>query len=145
MNDLNYVVIVECAIELNGRFLIIKHPDYKEAGGLLAFPGGKVELKDHNTNGSSNVMLNAVKREIFEEVGINLLDPIRYVTSNHFKSGNGSECLILVFHCILDQINPTVNPSTREVSEYYWLTSEEINQAPNSPTWLKEYLSCVNE
>jgi len=90
-------------------------------------------------------MLNAVKREIFEEVGINLLDPIRYVTSNHFKSGNGSECLILVFHCILDQINPTVNPSTREVSEYYWLTSEEINQAPNSPTWLKEYLSCVNE
>lgn len=141
MSDLNYVVIVECALELNGRFLIIKRPDDKEAGGLLAFPGGKVELADQNNNGSRDIMFNAVKREIFEEVGINILDPVRYVVSNHFKSIKGSECLILVFHCVLDKTNPTVNPSAREVSEYYWLTSEEINRAPNSPGWLKDYLS----
>ncbi|MDP3641252.1 MAG: NUDIX domain-containing protein, partial [Alphaproteobacteria bacterium] len=103
MQNLNYVVIVECALELNGRFLIIKRPDDKEAGGLLAFPGGKVELEDHNTDGSRDIILNAVKREIFEEVGIKLLDPIQYVVSNHFKSVNGSECLIMVFHCILNK------------------------------------------
>lgn len=141
MSELNYVVIVECAIELDGRFLIIKRPDNKEAGGLLAFPGGKVESADHNNNGSRDIMLNAVKREIFEEVGINLLDPIRYVVSNHFTSINGAECLILVFHSVLNKTNPTVNPSAREVPEYYWLTPEEINQAPNAPIWLKNYLS----
>lgn len=106
MNDLNYVVIVECALEHDGRFLIIKRPDNKEAGGLLAFPGGKVESDDHKNTGSCDVMLNAVKREIFEEVGINLLDPIRYVVSNHFTSVNGAECLILVFHCVLNKTNP---------------------------------------
>lgn len=140
MNDLNYVVIVECALELDGRFLIIKRPDNKEAGGLLAFPGGKVESADHSNPDSRDIMLNAVKREIFEEVGINILDPIRYVVSNHFKSVNGSECLILVFHCVLEKTNPTVDPSAREVPEYYWLTSEEINQAPNAPSWLRDYL-----
>lgn len=143
MQNLNYVVIVECALELNGRFLIIKRPDDKEAGGLLAFPGGKVELEDHNTDGSRNIILNAVKREIFEEVGIKLLDPIQYMVSNHFKSVNGSECLIMVFHCILNKAHPTVKPSAREVPEYYWLTSEEINQAHNSPLCLKDYLSYI--
>ncbi len=143
MNDLKYVFIAECALELNGRFLIIKRPDNKEAGGLLAFPGGKAESADHNNPNARDIMLNAVKREVFEEVGINLLDPIRYVVSNHFKSVNGSECLILVFHCVLNKTNPTANPSAREVPEYYWLTSEEINQAPNSPAWLKDYLSYI--
>jgi 8-oxo-dGTP pyrophosphatase MutT (NUDIX family) len=143
MNDLKYVVIVECALELNGRFLIIKRPEDKEAVGLLAFPGGKVESKDHNDAESRDAILNAVKREIFEEIGINIFDPIRYVVSNHFKSSNGSECLILVFHCVLNKTNPIANPSAREVPEYYWLTTEEINQAPNSPVWLKEYLSYI--
>lgn len=143
MSNLKYVVIVECAIEFDGQFLIIKRPDNKEAGGLFAFPGGKVESEDHNNTDSRDIMLNAVKREIFEEVGINLLDPIRYAASNHFTSVNGAECLILVFHCVLNKTNPTVNPSAREVPEHYWLTSEEINQAPNSPIWLKNYLSYI--
>ena len=143
MSNLKHVVIVECALEHDGRFLVIKRPDNKEAGGLLAFPGGKVELEDHKKDDSSDVMLNAVKREIFEEVGINLLDPIRYVVSNHFTSVNGAECLILVFHCVLNKTTPTTTPSAREVPEYYWLTSEEINQAPNAPAWLKGYLSNI--
>ncbi len=40
------VVVVECAIEHKGKFLLIKRPNEGHAGGLLAFPGGKVDFAD---------------------------------------------------------------------------------------------------
>jgi hypothetical protein len=33
--------------------------------------------------------------------------------------------------------------SRREVYEYYWLTSEEINQAGDSADWLKKYVALI--
>jgi 8-oxo-dGTP diphosphatase len=141
---LKYIVIAECALELDGRFLIIKRPQNKEGGGLLAFPGGKVETEDQKSIQFHDVLLHTVKREVFEEVGINLLDPIQYISSNHFTSINGSECLILIFHSVLSKTTAIVNPSEREVPEYYWMTPDEINQAPNAPIWLKKYIKDIN-
>lgn len=57
----NYLVLVECAIEYQGKFLIIKRPENVHAGGLLSFPGGKVEEYDAIDDGSC-VLENAVKR-----------------------------------------------------------------------------------
>ena len=47
-----YLNIVEVAIEHDEKFLIIKRPEGKHAGGLLAFPGGKVEeiAKERSAN-----------------------------------------------------------------------------------------------
>ncbi len=67
-----YRIVVDCAIEYNGKYLFIERPKEKHAGGLLAFPGGKVEQTD--CEGREKVLEKAVSREVWEEVGINLLD-----------------------------------------------------------------------
>jgi hypothetical protein len=37
-----YLKVVECAIEHDSKFLVIKRPQGVHAGGMLAFPGGKL-------------------------------------------------------------------------------------------------------
>lgn len=136
----NCLNIVECAIERDGKFLIIKRPIDKDAGGLLAFPGGKVDAQDAVDGG--DILKFATKREILEEVGIVLLDPLTYITSD-FTDMYSAPLIISIFHCVIEKTNPTVIPSPREVPEYYWMTPEEINQAQHSPDWLKKYVALI--
>ena len=138
-----YVTVVECAIEHNGKFLIIKRQMGVHAAGLLAFPGGKVEARDELNNYA--ILGSALKREVLEEVGLVLEDQITYVTSSYFVDSNGHHVINSVFHCILDKTTVNVIPSEREVPEYYWMTQSEINDAKNAPEWLKRYTQLVVE
>jgi 8-oxo-dGTP pyrophosphatase MutT (NUDIX family) len=136
-----YLIVVECAIEHEGKFLIIKRPQGKHAGGQFSFPGGKVEEQDEAEN--FDILRSAVKREIFEEVGLKLIDPINYITSSYFASSSGVQIIDNIFYCKLEQTAPKINASEREVAEYYWLSVDEINAAENSPDWLKKYIEII--
>lgn len=138
-----YLVVVESAIELDGKFLIIKRPEGKHAGGLLSFPGGKFDPQDEISEW--DVLRLAAKREIFEEVGLTLLDPLQYVTSNYFIDSDAIPVIDSVFYCNLNKTIPNVVASQREVPEYYWMTPAEINSAVNSPGWLKKYVELILE
>ena len=138
-----YLVVVECAIEYEGRFLIIKRPAGGHAGGLLAFPGGKVDVEDEKN--SFDTLTHAVKREVLEEVGLNLVDKIEYVTSSFFVDNQGTPIIDVIFHCELKETNIAVVASAREVPEFYWMTPEEINTAANCPEWLKKYLHQIKK
>lgn len=79
----NYLVIVECAIECQGKYLIIRRPEGKHAGGLLSFAGGKVEEQDE-ANGFD--MLHAlVRREILEELGLALIGKVEYLPNGQCR------------------------------------------------------------
>ncbi len=132
-----FLVVVECVIENNGRFLIIRRPAGVHAAGLLAFPGGKVEHQD----GGGNILVEAVKREVFEEVGLDLVDPVQFVTSSYFRDSHQEHVLDVIFHCKLEKTKTEVKPSLREVPEHYWMTMDEILAHQDSPPWLKHYLS----
>lgn len=136
-----YLNVVECAIEYKGSFLIIKRPQAASAGGLLAFPGGKVDEEDEVNH--TDILHSAVKREVFEEVGLLLTDPIYYVSSSHFVGNLKVPVIDTIFYCKLISTIPQVTPSPKEVTEYYWMTPLEIDQAPNSPSWLKTYMNLV--
>lgn len=138
----NYLAVVEVAIEYQGKFLVIKRPAGSEAGGLLSFPGGKVDLIDEQDN--YDILRAAAKREVLEEVGLTLLDPLSYVTSSFFVGKELKEHVIdTIFHCNLEKTIPNVVPSPREVPEYYWMTIDEINQAPNATDWFKKYVAMI--
>lgn len=143
MNNYKYLVVVECAIESDGKFLIIKRSEGKHAGGLLSFPGGKVEESDEVN--SDDILRNAVKREIFEEVGLILEDSIEYVTSSYFTDSLGIEVIDSIFYCKLDKTVMNIIASEREVAAYYWMSIDEINQAENSPEWLKRYVALIKK
>jgi len=137
-----YLLVVECAIEWRGKFLIIKRPAGKHAGGMLAFPGGKVDAEDEVC--SQDMLRYAAKREVLEEVGLTLLDPLTYISSHFFVGSDGSHILDTIFHCVLDQTIPEVVASEREVPEYAWMTPTEILQADNAPVWLKDYIHLID-
>lgn len=133
----HYLNVVECAIAYNDKFLIIQRPEGKHAGGLLSFAGGKVEEQDEVHD--FDILRSAAKREIFEELGLTLEKPLQYVTSNYFTDSHGIHVIDTVFYYKFDFL-PNVVANLREVPMYAWMTREEINQAPNSPEWLKKYM-----
>jgi len=135
------VAIVECAIEHENKFLIIKRPEGGHASGLYAFPGGKVEDKD--TKSSDDVLATAARREVVEEVGLDLKDPLRYVCSATFENPQGEQFLVTVFHCKINRTNPKVIPSSREAPEHYWLSGDEVMHDKQSPPWLRKYMAQV--
>lgn len=140
MHDL--IVATECAIEHNGKFLIIKRPKGVHAGGLLSFPGGKFEISD--AIGNDDAAKQAVRREVLEEVGLDLIDPINYVRTSCFPDEKSSkQVLDIIYHCRLKKTKIEVISSPREVSKYYWLSYEDIINASNCPVWLKSYMHLI--
>lgn len=139
-----YIVAVECAIEYEGKFLIIQRPiTSKHAGGLLSFPGGGLDERDEIQN--TNVLISAIKREIAEEVGLIVEDKIYYITTSYFTDSVGSHVIDSIFYCLLVKTIPNVIPCKNEVSGYYWMTQEEINKAENAPEWLKRYVNLATQ
>jgi len=135
----NIINVVECAIQFEDRFLIIERPSGVHAGGLLAFPGGKVEEQDAK---AGDILINAIKREVFEEVGIVLKNQISYVTSSYFVDSKATPVIDTIFHTILDAMSEVIT-SPREVPKYDWMTKGEIMKASNSPEWLKKYIELI--
>jgi len=135
-----YLIIVECAIECSGKYLIIRRPEGKYAGGLLSFAGGKVEEQDEVD--VFDMLRCAVKREILEELGLHLTGQINYVTSEYFVDDSRICTINNLFHYKYDDL-PTVTPCEREVPWFGWMTKEEINNASNSPEWLKKLIELV--
>jgi len=138
-----FVAVVECAIEFDGKILLIRRPNGVHAGGLLSFPGGKVECFDGGKN--TDILINTVKREILEEVGLDLIDPIHFVTSSYFKESDTVDVLDMIFYCNIENSRAEVIPSYREVPEYFWLTIEEALTHNKTEDWLKHYISCVDK
>lgn len=136
----HYVIIVECVIECDGKFLIIRRPEGKHAGGLLSFAGGKVDEQDETHN--FDMLRAAVKREISEELGLELVGKIDYITSEYFVDSSGICLINNLFHYKYDDI-PNVIPCEREVPWYGWMTKKEIHAADNSPIWLKTLIDLI--
>ncbi len=136
----HYLIIVECAIECNGKYLIIRRPEGKHAGGLLSFASGKVEEQDEGHN--FDMLRAAVRREMLEELGLDLTERLEYVTSEYFVDSSGI-CLINNLFLYKYNVIPTVIPCEREVPWYAWMTKEEIHAAENSPEWLKTLINLL--
>lgn len=144
-----FLVIVECAIQHNDKFLIIRRPEGVHAGGLLAFPGGKVDYQDglsqntedHSDNNeeqvAQDILLKAAKREVKEEVGLDLIDPLSFVRSTYFIDKNGQNVLGALYHCNIQRTPLTLNVSLREVPEHFWMSCAEINAHDKTPVWLR--------
>lgn len=139
-----YICYAECIIEHEEKYLLILRPQGSHAGGLLAFPGGKIEHSDGHFG--QDIFLNAAKREVMEEVGINLNAPLQYITSNFFYDDRNYLPVVgCVFHCRLNGPRPAVIPNLQEVPEFYWLTFNEINSHLKTPEWVKRYLKMLKK
>ncbi len=99
-NKLHYVVVTGILIK-DGKYLITKRAEWEKAfPNKWTVPGGKLEVLDYalrkkDTNEHwYNVLENSLKREIKEEVGLNIKN-IGYVTSLVYIRPDEIPCLII--------------------------------------------------
>lgn len=134
MENLSYIVNVEAAIYKNDKWLIIKRSEKEEhAPGILSMVGGKVETR----TAENKVLEETLKREIMEEVGIQVSERVHYLESKSFISDKGQVVIDIVFLCKYQSGEPKCM-SADEVSAVYWMSSTEILGSKNTPIWLKD-------
>lgn len=131
-----FVVNVEGAIYRNGKWLMITRSEKEEhAAGCLSVVGGKCELEGV----SSDILERTLKREIFEEVGIEVKDTT-YVNSSSFVTDKGTHVIDIVFLC-QDIAGEPYAKSAEEVGKVMWMTTEDILIHKNAPSYLKENIT----
>lgn len=131
-----FVVNVEGAIYRDGKWLMIKRSEKEEhAAGCLSMVDGKCELEGV----SSDILERTLKREIFEEVGIEVED-LTYVNSSSFVTDKGTHVIDIVFLCQHITGEPYAK-SMEEVGEVMWMTTEDIMVHDDAPSYLKENIT----
>jgi 8-oxo-dGTP pyrophosphatase MutT (NUDIX family) len=124
------VVNVEGAVERNGRYLmIVRGPNVSHAPGALSFPGGKVEPAD----GPVNALESAVRREIREEVAVEIDKSLTYIESRLFDLDDGRKALNVVFLCRYKSGIPDADSD--EVESVSWITPDQI--LAEAPPWFR--------
>lgn len=141
MNSYHYIVNVEAAIYYQDKWLIAtRSTKEKHAGGTLALIGGKVETKQIQ----DNILESTVRREIMEEVGIEVADAMHYIKSSFFITQDGKPVINIIFLCKYKQGEAKViDPN--ELSAIQWMSYEEIINNPLTPPWTKASLKEANK
>lgn len=131
-----FIVNVEGAVYTDDKWLMITRSAKEEhAGGTLSLVGGKVDIEGN----SIEVLERTIKREIYEEVGIEIKDDVIYVYSSSFVLDDGRHVINVVFLCEYHK-GTAHRKSPDEVEAAYWMTFDEIMNHPKAPPWTKESL-----
>jgi len=129
-----FIVNVEGAIFHEEKWLIIKRSTKEEhAGGTLSLVGGRVDIEGN----ALDILERTVRREIFEEVGIEVKETLHFLYSSSFVSDEGLNVINVVFLCEYSQ-GTAYSKSPDEVEGIYWMSYDEIIDHPDTPQWTKE-------
>ena len=123
----HYLVVTGILIKDN-KFLITKRaPTEKAFPNQWTVPGGKLELDDYAKSPKDtsahwyNVFEDLLKREVMEEVGLNVKN-IRYLTSlSYIRSDNIPTIIVSLF---ADPVGEEIKLCSA-LTEYAWVTLEE--------------------
>jgi 8-oxo-dGTP pyrophosphatase MutT (NUDIX family) len=131
MDCMKYIVNVEGVILKEGKYLmIVRGEDEEQAPGTLATVGGKVE----EPGTSEAVLEETLRREIREEVGIEVFPRMLYLGSGTFVTDDGEPVTNVIFLCGYKSGVPT-SRSSGEVGDIQWMTKDEIFSYPDVPAW----------
>lgn len=136
-----HVVNIEAAIYKENKYLIIQRGFKEEhAAGKMSLIGGKVEFESNE----NSIIETTLKREIQEEVGIEVEDKMEYVFSQGFISDRNDTVVDIIFLCKYKAGEPTIF-NRDEVENIRWMTYEEIISHPNTPLYLHEQIKKIEE
>lgn len=132
MEEYAFVVNVEGALVRDGEYLLVERAaDEAHAGGLLAFPGGKIEPPP---DGDESFEATA-RRELAEEVGVEV-GAVEYVHSRTFETDDGTSCVNVVTLCEGAGGEAHVR-APDEIAAVHWLSPDAIRGHPDAPGFLE--------
>jgi 8-oxo-dGTP pyrophosphatase MutT (NUDIX family) len=130
---MRYIVNVEAAIVCDDRYLlIVRGANESHAPGMLALPGGKVE----QAGTAVGILEATLRREIAEEVGVEVDDDLVYVESTAFVADDGEAVIDVVFLCRY-RAGDARPLAAEEVAQVVWMTAAEALADPRTPPWLR--------
>ena len=135
MDSIWYMVNVEGVIvrSTDGCYLmVIRGEGESYLPGALTLPGGKVE----DAGIEDNIFRETLRREIREEVGVEVHDEMIYVESKSFVA-DGDPVVDVVFLCRYHSGEAVVGDPD-EVAAVHWMTAEEVLRHPKTPTWTRQ-------
>jgi 8-oxo-dGTP pyrophosphatase MutT (NUDIX family) len=137
-------------IEYLGKFLLLERQFADKL--MFVLPGGKVEPFDEmqseviqklNNDGKernySDVLLNAIRREVYEELKINLPHVVDYFCSSFFVNTEEEQVIDVVFYTKLQE-HPEIVVDGSEVKSFIWMDRKEILSSDQVHDWLKRAL-----
>lgn len=129
-----FIVNVEVVVVREGRYLATTRAAAEEFGaGWVGFPGGKMDA-----GGSlQDALETTARREVLEEVGLHLVDPVIYIESHTF--GDEPVLDVVMMARALDGQPTLVAPD--EVSAITWLTFETYMTHPDVEPWTRASLA----
>jgi 8-oxo-dGTP pyrophosphatase MutT (NUDIX family) len=134
MKSTRYIVNVEAAIVHGERYLmIVRGQRETHAPGALSMVGGKVE----GAGNVASVLEATLRREIAEEVGVEVAPEPEYIESKSFVSDDGDPVIDVVFLCYYSGGTPAI-ADPGEVRAIRWMTAAEILAHPQAPPWLRQ-------
>lgn len=135
-----YVLNVEGVVVRDGAYLLIERADDDaHAGGLLAFPGGKLEAPP----GTDRALEATARRELREEVGVEVGD-VTYVHSRTFAAADGTRCIDVVTLCEYDGGEARIR-EPGEVAAVHWLSPDEVRDRETAPRYLRQDVQRVED
>ncbi|MFA5942065.1 MAG: NUDIX domain-containing protein [Candidatus Paceibacterota bacterium] len=122
-------VAVTAIVVKDGKYLITRRTLAKKRfPGMWTVPGGKLETHDYaslpkdSDNAWYNVLENVVRREVREEVGLEIRN-IEYVIS--LATLDKDNMPLLVISCCADWASGDVVLQESETDQFAWISSEE--------------------
>jgi 8-oxo-dGTP pyrophosphatase MutT (NUDIX family) len=130
----HFIVNVEGAIVQDGQYLLIVRAEEEFAPGGLSLPGGKVE----KTGDLESVLEATLRREIAEEVGLEVRAEMAYVRSSAFIA-DGGPVVDVVFLC-RHKAGRAVVADPSEVAGVRWMTASDAIKHPETAPWTRQSL-----
>ena len=128
-NKYLHEVAITAIIIKDRKYLITRRSlNKKRFPGMWTVPGGKLETDDYinlpkdTINYWYNVLEKVLRREVKEEVGLNIINII-YVTSLATVHGDGNPSLVI--SCLADYKSGEIRLNPNESDNFQWVTLEE--------------------
>ena len=129
-----YTVTV-CVLIQRGNtwLLVVRAPDVADAPNKIGMIGGHVEV----TNPEADVLEVTARREVAEEVGLDLSAVrLSYLESEFFITDGGEHQVTVTFTALAPPgVQPFVN-APNELTEVGWWTLDDLEVDPRCPSWL---------
>ena len=129
-NISTHVVAVFAFVEKNGKILLAKRSlDDPQAGGQWSIPGGKIDMIE-----SPGIILETLKKEVMEEVGIEIEDDIDLVWDEGFYRVSEHHVIGLTFLC---KWKKGEAKPLEDQEEVMWVSKKDLENFSGLPDYFK--------